>query len=43
MNLENKIVENIQIICTTLAMSVNEKLDCLNIGDIDYLIVDEAC
>ena len=24
-------------------MSTNEKLDYLNNGDIDYLIVDEAC
>ena len=28
--LEKKIVENTEIICTTLAMSTNEKLDYLN-------------
>ena len=41
--LEKKIVENTQIICTTLAMSTNEKLEHLPVGSIDYLIVDEAC
>lgn len=41
--LEKKIIENTQIICTTLAMSTNEKLEHLPIGSIDYLIVDEAC
>lgn len=41
--LEKKIIEKTQIICTTLAMSTNEKLDYLSKGDIDYLIVDEAC
>jgi hypothetical protein len=41
--LEKKIVEQAQIICTTLAMSTNEKLECLKPGDIEYLIVDEAC
>ena len=24
-------------------MSTNEKLECLELGEIDYLIVDEAC
>ena len=38
MQLEKKIVENTQIICTTLAMSVNEKLEYLNLGDIDYFL-----
>lgn len=41
--LEKKIVESAQIICTTLAMSTNEKLEHLQPDDIDYLIVDEAC
>ena len=41
--LEKKIIRSTQIICTTLAMSTNEKLDYLAPGDIDYLIVDEAC
>lgn len=41
--LEKKIIESTKIICTTLAMSINEKLDYLNKGDVDYLIVDEAC
>ena len=41
--LEKKIIEKTQIICTTLAMSTNEKLECLNSDDIEYLIVDEAC
>ena len=40
---EKKIVESTQIICTTLAMSTNEKLECLKPGDIEFLIVDEAC
>lgn len=43
MSLEKKIVETTQIICTTLAMSINEKLDYLEPGDVEYLIVDEAC
>lgn len=41
--LEKKIIDQTQIICTTLAMSTNEKLEVLNPGDIEYLIVDEAC
>ena len=41
--LEKKIIQNAFIICTTLSMSVNDKLDYLNPGDIEYLIVDEAC
>ena len=32
-----------QIICTTLGMSVNEKLESLPPNTIEYLIVDEAC
>lgn len=36
-------MEGAQIICTTLAMSTNDKLESLVPGDIDYLIVDEAC
>ena len=43
MSLEKRIIESTQIICTTLAMSINEKLDYIQPGDIDYLIVDEAC
>lgn len=42
-NLEKKIIEQTQIICTTLAMSTNEKLEYLQRGEIEYLIVDEAC
>ena len=41
--LEKKIIQNACIICTTLSMSANEKLEYLNPGDIEYLIVDEAC
>ena len=41
--LKKKIIQNTQIICTTLSMSANEKLEYLDPGEIEYLIVDEAC
>lgn len=41
--IEKKILEETQVICTTLGMSVNEKLEHLPPNTIEYLIVDEAC
>lgn len=41
--IEKKILSETQIICTTLGMSVNEKLEHLPPNTIEYLIVDEAC
>ena len=43
LKLEKKIIDQTQIICTTLAMSTNEKLDHLDTCSIEYLIVEEAC
>jgi superfamily I DNA and/or RNA helicase len=40
---EKELIEQAQIICTTLSMSVCEKLDVLCRKSIEYLIVDEAC
>lgn len=41
--IEKKILDETQVICTTLGMSANEKLDYLPPNTIEYLIVDEAC
>eukprot|EP00347_Sterkiella_histriomuscorum_P002715 403367086 len=42
-DVERMIINRAQIICTTLSMSVSDKLEIIKQGDIEYLIVDEAC
>lgn len=38
-----RILNDAQVICTTLAMSASEMFKHFPVGVFDYLIVDEAC
>ncbi|CDW72124.1 splicing endonuclease positive effector [Stylonychia lemnae] len=42
-DIELAIIRRAQIICTTLSMSASEKLEAIKLGEVEYLIVDEAC
>lgn len=41
--IQKLVINESQIICTTLAMSASDILNCIKDGDFEYLIVDEAC
>lgn len=42
--IQRKIIEKAQVICSTLSMSASDMLvDFVKKGEFDYLIVDEAC
>lgn len=42
-DVEKRIIDESAIICTTLSMSASEKLEMVQYGEFEYLLVDEAC